>query len=130
MMIACLFLSAVLPRGTEACSCVPPTSELKDEADVVFVGEVVSVDAQDSGQSQGARVAVLTVVERFKSAAAEILSIRTSKSAATCGVEFRVGERYLVFAFEDAGRLETGLCSTLNTKASLAQELLGVLRAQ
>ncbi len=39
------------------------------------------------------------------------IEVNSHSSGAACGVKFQEGPRYIVFAYENRGRLETNMCS-------------------
>lgn len=109
----------VIPGRAMACSCVspPPFDKAVKQADAVFVGEVASSEPVDGRQrftgimSDGLvsySFAVEEVVAGDVSSGVEVIS---HSSSATCGFPFKEGDRYVVFADERDGRLETYLCS-------------------
>jgi hypothetical protein len=116
-----------------ACSCVPPPpfEQSVKQADAVFVGEVASSDPVNGRQRfTGITVdglvsysfAVEEVVAGDVGSGAEVIS---HSSGATCGFPFQEGDRYVVFADERDGRLETNLCSrteTINETVSFGGE--------
>ncbi|MFX3634717.1 MAG: hypothetical protein ACE3L7_23025 [Candidatus Pristimantibacillus sp.] len=55
------------------------------------------------------------------------LTVYTSQDEASCGVEFKQGNEYLVYAYASEGKLKSGLCSgtTLLTNASNDLVILG-----
>jgi len=109
----------VIPGRAMACSCVspPPFEKAVKQADAVFVGEVASSDPVDGRQRfTGITVdglvsysfAVEEVVAGDVGSGVEVIS---HSSGATCGFPFQEGDRYVVFAYEGDGGLETNLCS-------------------
>jgi hypothetical protein len=95
----------------------PPFEKAVKQADAVFVGEVASSEPVDGRQrftgimSDGLvsySFAVEEVVAGDVGSGVEVIS---HSSSATCGFPFKEGDRYVVFADERDGRLETYLCS-------------------
>lgn len=125
-----LTLTLSLPSAAFACSCREPTADLIDEANAVFVGEVIAVAKPATNQGVGRHIAKLTVIADFKNATAQALSVRTSSSSASCGVGFSVGRRYLILAYEHEGSLHTGLCTALDAGSELARKLIKALAAR
>lgn len=92
-------------RPALACSCQPPTSvaaELK-VSDAVFEGVVSGIGAAEPGGMVGVRIRVSRAWKGVTSAEA---LVRTN--SLMCGLGFRVGERWLVFA--SGQPLQAGLC--------------------
>jgi hypothetical protein len=96
-----------------ACRCVMLTPrEQAANADVIFTGRVL--EAEDPFSQSGPRVQATLAVERIYkgSVEAEPVVETLPGASAACGVGFRAGDRYTVFAFvNERGRLETNLCS-------------------
>jgi hypothetical protein len=96
-----------------ACSCVMLTPrEQAANADVIFTGRVL--EAEDPFHHSGPRVQASLSVEQIYKGSVEAESVVETLrgGSAACGVGFRAGDRYTVFAFvNERGRLETNLCS-------------------
>jgi hypothetical protein len=110
-MAALLLLAA---PDAEACSCAPANCRSAADYDAVFEATVASIDgpaARADGQwSSADPVTVhLREVRPLRGAAKDTLT--TAASSASCGYDFKVGERYLIFAHGDsAGVLTVALC--------------------
>ena len=105
-------------QATYACTCgIPSRSEIesKSEADfaqwlkslngAVFIGRV----------AKNKRGEITFLVERYwKGPDTRRVVVYTSTSEASCGVSYRVGKKYLVFAYNLRGELRTDLCSHLS----------------
>ncbi|WP_344651971.1 hypothetical protein [Cryptosporangium japonicum] len=88
----------------QACDCVPLTpAEARSEASTVFVGTATQrVGHPDEGSPDP--VTYRFTVERvLKGEAGPTLSVRTNNSADACGVDFRIGDRYEVYALDADG---------------------------
>lgn len=88
----------------QACDCVPLTpAEARSEASVVFVGTPTEqLGHPDEGSPDP--VTYLFSVERvLKGEAGPTLSVSTNNSADACGVDFRIGDRYEVYALDADG---------------------------
>jgi hypothetical protein len=111
-----LLLAVAAPAASEAlaCSCAPPNrADQVRNVSAIFVGEVVTapdLPADRSSPGAGRLRYRFRVEESLKGAASGTVVVTTAASPAACGVTFRTGERYLVFARERDGLLETGLC--------------------
>lgn len=108
---AALALASADPAS--ACSCVPVDRQVQVPAvSVIFVGEVTRMpDPIEASDSIGARVRYrFRVIEVLKGRPDNPATLSTAASPAACGVLFSPGERYLVFAHERAGELQTTLC--------------------
>ena len=109
----------VVPGRAMACSCMspPPFEKAVKQADAVFVGEVASSGPVDGrqrfmGMMSDELVAYGFAVEEVVAGdVGSSVEVITHSSSATCGFPFQEGDRYVVFADEREGRLETYLCS-------------------
>jgi hypothetical protein len=119
-------------KTSPACSCVPTPSvdEALRSSEVVLDGTVVAVEDRQVGLRR-AKVWLQEFFGYFYNNPADVgFSVRfkthevwkgpersevvlfTHKSTATCGYPVRVGERYLVYAYElEGGAYELSLCS-------------------
>lgn len=110
-MAALLLLAA---PDAEACSCGPVSCRVAADYDAVFEATVAAIDppvARADGQWSTADPVTVRLrdVQPIRGAARDTLT--TAMSSASCGYEFKVGERYLIFANGDsAGVLTVGLC--------------------
>lgn len=123
LLLMCL---AAAPAAL-ACSCLepPPPAEAMALATTVFVGTVVN--HSEKGRQSTYEFAVS---ETFKGAVQEKMVVRSATDSATCGYNFTVGERYLVYAFGKDERLSTNLCTrTRSANGSEAEDELVALRA-
>jgi hypothetical protein len=90
----------------------------------VFDGRVVSIDPTSHDERLGDRVVqfpeklvTLDVSQTWKGASPGRVQIVTASAGAACGFEFKIGERYLVFAHQRSmdGRLGVSLCTNTYT---------------
>lgn len=124
-VITCLFL-LTWPRNSQACSCMIPDLERQIETSgAIFTGSVSAADRLNAGPlSQPDSVRVVFTLDRvYKGDLPGTAVVYTAVNAAACGVNFLVGERYLVFAYEREGTLRTGLCN-LTQPVEQAPDLL------
>ncbi len=107
-----------------------------ERADAVFVGEVTSVidTVRDSESSHfPARRAIIALQTVWKGSAGRTATVLTGMGGGEGGIQFTVGERYLVFATAGSnGVLFTKWCSRTGLLASVTQYLpaLGELRVR
>jgi hypothetical protein len=116
-------LLACCGREAFACSCVPvgddpfpsPVKRIKgDTSDTIFLGRVTKVEEIKNDKDDAeAMLSVTFSIERVWADSRRgaddysLATIRTSKYDGMCGFNFKVGERYFVFA----KRLETHMCT-------------------
>ena len=111
-IIRAVFLLVVLSAFSEAaygCMCIPPKNPYK-VSKAVFFGELVEIAQTDL---RSPRVAKFRVEKYWKGLQPESVSIMTT-AVAPCGYNFRVGEKYLIYAGEEKGQLETAPCRILH----------------
>ena len=107
----------VLPAGVSAaCSCaVTSRAQATADADVVFKGTVTGMaDPEGGGNviSSGRDVFyTFDVDEVVKGVTDNPAQVVTAADGATCGADFAVGRRYIVFAADDGERLTSTLCA-------------------
>jgi hypothetical protein len=103
-----------------ACSCIapPPPLEARDQSQSVFAGTVSAVGADGNGL-----LVTFDVEQIWKGPEGPQLTIATSGSSASCGVEFVEGEKYLVYGMAQEGQLSTSLCTRTAPLASAADDV-------
>jgi hypothetical protein len=140
--VVAAWLSGATPA--DACSCIGPIPACQRVwlSDAVFVGRVLNItDVEDQQEPRrpflDSRRVTLEVLEQFHGSrllvpgGASTVDVFTGRGGADCGIEFKKGESYLVFANASKGEpslLQTGLCSNTRELAR-AQEDLPYLRA-
>lgn len=108
LMLA-LFVSLATADRAKACSCMVTSPAYQyGTAESVFTGTVTEIDTVDMHL-----VVSFRALEIFKGIEPATLVVRTHIHSATCGYPgFRVGEDFLVYAFErEEGGLFTHLCT-------------------
>ncbi|MDF2570686.1 MAG: hypothetical protein K0R55_2290 [Sporomusa sp.] len=119
----------VEPLTVNACSCAEPPS-IEDQLNrktAIFKGKVLSLKKPVKGKiwsSADPVKAQFEVKTVWKGELSSQTTVYTALSSASCGYEgFEVKEEYIVFAYGDPDRLETGLCEGTKTLASAQEEL-------
>ena len=105
-----------LPSPVQACDCaLRSEQEVFSAADAVFTGTVTArFDANAGALSIGGSDPIIwtfAVDSIAKGAAANLQAVTSVRDEGTCGYEFKVGERYQVYAQQLGTTLKTGLCS-------------------
>ena len=111
----------ILPGIGHACSCnLPPIGKTEKQlvelerkkSKAVFVGEVLEIIVPNTPSGEPAWVAEVRfkVQESWKGSVAEEVSVFTANVCCICGYEFKVGERYLVYA-HGSDKLSTDICT-------------------
>lgn len=94
-----------------ACSCIParPDPKAITDAAAVFSGTMVEADVAEPGFSPGTWTFEVDAV--YKGDIAETQAVTSHTQSAACGLEFEEQKRYVVFAYEEAGDLQTNSCT-------------------
>jgi hypothetical protein len=125
VVLATLFV-APAPSAL-ACSCsIQSPCEAYGEADAIFVGLVTR-----GGDGEGAGRYHFSVEESFKGASSRTVPVATAMRGTSCEMGLTVGQRYLVYAYQDeeTGELVTGLC-TRTCRIERASDDLAYLRGR
>jgi hypothetical protein len=132
----------LLPRLASACACLAsgPACAAVWQADAVFDGTVTTVTPLvGTREAAGRAVPVdekrvrLTVRQAWRGETRQTMDVVTRASTADCGVDFKPGERYLVFAQRRAPDRQLfvsvcGLTSSFDGRGEVA-DYLGSLSA-
>ena len=125
-MLMMLFQS-FLPNTSYACDCSKPdnVTEEVDRHTAVFSGKVIEMVDKNAGsqmQSSADLIAVLFEVEEsWKGINQTQVIVYTERSSASCGYEFSLENKYLVYAKDIDGELKVSNCSR-TTPLSFADE--------
>jgi len=132
---AILISTAIIasPGAVFACSCVasPSVDKLvKDELDrktAIFSGKVIKVTPPPQKETMSSADLVqvdFEVTTVWKGELKQQTVIYTAMDSASCGYEgFNVGGDYIVSAYEDSGKLETGMCELTKPVSAAGSEL-------
>ena len=118
LLVALLVTPALVVLGATqalACSCVPPSPDHKaiEDAAAVFTGTMVEADVAKIGLSPGKWTFEVDTVYKGRTVS-ERQVVHSHTQSAACGIVFKEGKRYAVFAHEQKGGLGTNLC--MNTR--------------
>lgn len=101
-------------RTARACSCPSRTTKVSvSQSQTVFVGKVTRVE--EYGKSYGAhraKRAHLKVLDAWKGlAVGRVVKVDGGLAGGMCGVDFKIGHQYLVFAnWDKKKQLGTDIC--------------------
>lgn len=114
ILVALLVAPALVVVGATqalACSCIPaqPDKVAVKDAKAVFSGTMVEADVAEPGFSPG--VWTFAVDEVYKGEVERSQEVRSQTQSAACGLIFKEGKRYAVFAYDNKGSLETNSCT-------------------
>ncbi|RIW34649.1 hypothetical protein D3H55_09035 [Bacillus salacetis] len=136
VLVSSIFICFTInPNPANACSCIEPLS-VEDElarSEAVFSGKAVKVTDKEAGfRKSGLKRIIFEVHETWKGASDSQILITTGSGGGDCGIEFREGEDYLVYArqsdmYGGSGDLVTIMCDRTAklTEAVEDMELLG-----
>jgi len=116
-LVTFIFFMNFSPNTGYACSCAEPGSPLEEleRSSAVFSGEVIGiVDKNKNGylKSSADPIAVLFEVEEtWKGVTQSQVLVYTERDEASCGYQFALNTKYLVYAHESDGSLKTSYCS-------------------
>ena len=115
LVVALLAPALVVVGATQAfaCTCIPPQPDAKAiaDADAVFTGTLSEVEP---GADIGFDLNVewtFAVEETYKGDLGETQDVRSATQGPACGLVFKEGKRYAVFAYENRGNLVTDSCT-------------------
>ncbi|XEC96330.1 hypothetical protein AB6A23_07235 [Paenibacillus tarimensis] len=124
------------PEKVQACSCAEPPAvedELKRKT-AVFAGKVKSISHPKPALMRSSVDPVkitFDVTTVWKGEVKPETEVYTAISSASCGYDgFIENEDYIVFAFGDSDRLQTGLCERTKPLASAEEELAALGEGQ
>ena len=118
----CVFAHLAGAPSAEACSCISsgPACQAFWTTDVVFDGTVMTIEPTSREETFSSRtfqvtefVVTLQVRQTWKGVEGETVQVITNGSGASCGFDFKMGGRYLVFASRGGNdsRPRVSLCS-------------------
>jgi len=144
--VGAIAVCGLLPAVVQACRCLaPPTPYFGlQKSDVVFVGKVTTIEtiAADGWlygafkQTMGLRLyefetihATLEVKTPIKAADESPLIIETFQSTDLCGVPFKAGQEYFVYAYRSPeGDLQTDMCTRTDIVAQAAEDIADLVK--
>lgn len=135
LCLACIIAILCAARPAAACVCADPGS-LADEyrrSSAVFVGRIVSLEISTKvveGRRIENMIATFDVERRWKGPSARRLRVQTCGTqmlVCTCGVDFQLGQRYVVFA--EGKPFQTSSCNRTTIADTAGEELLKGLDA-
>jgi hypothetical protein len=129
----CSFVVLVVTGAWSAvlgCSCAgnPPPCQAFWRADAVFAGTVVSsgkISVDDGVYKRDERLVHLTVDQPIRGMKTAEVDVVTGWGGGDCGFGFKLGERYLVYAYrEEKGQLlATSICSRTRLLSEAGDDL-------
>ena len=145
---------AFLTTPVFGCSCVPPPPGVKtagevaqwyaNRSDAIFEGTVERIELKwalmeakngelvpaDLDQEQPSLLVTFDASVFYKGTKQRNTELTTGVGGGDCGFDFRIGKKYLVYAFADAlGHLSAGICSGTGLSEE-SQSALSYLRGE
>ena len=103
-IVVFLVAAACAPR-TEACSCLPsgPPCQNLFQSDAVFVGTVTGIRPMRTPETERlvleSRIVAFNVEKGIRGINGSAVDVRTGSGGGDCGFDFKIGERYVVYAY-------------------------------
>ncbi|MFN2512660.1 MAG: carboxypeptidase regulatory-like domain-containing protein [Pyrinomonadaceae bacterium] len=128
LFIATVFASVMLSAGNAlACSCLESAPcQAYGEASAVFVGTVIDsrvITTKRDKYERSKRAVRLSVDTPFRGVTGSEVELTTGMGGGDCGFGFVLNKQYLVYAYENKGKLSTGICSRTRSISSAAEDL-------
>ncbi|MFD0587158.1 hypothetical protein ACFQZE_03995 [Paenibacillus sp. GCM10027627] len=126
IVLAGMFLWS--PKPVYACDCAIPTDvqEEKLNHDAVFEGTVAGYKKPGKlfNKSTADKATwTFNVHQVWKGKVASTIAVKSALHSASCGYQFKEGDRYLVYARKTGDSLEVSLCSRTTLISSAGQDL-------
>ena len=135
--VVSVVFSLLAPSTAQACSCrdviYPKLSQKKlarlvvkialRESDTVFSGQVIQITPKTVSNWEKEAQVRFKVAESWKGKVGEEATVTTSVGCCGCGYSFKVGERYLVYAYRADDGLVTDACTRTATSAQAKRDL-------
>jgi hypothetical protein len=117
VFVGVLGLFAIFGPGVDACTCARRATpcESYGAAGAVFVGTVTGVRTENRSSKNEINWRPLafkfTVEHSYLGVDGTAVEVFTGRGGGDCGLPFRIGERYLVYAYRYENKLSTSICS-------------------
>ena len=128
LVVLLLFLG-VFAESAYACTCVGPPMpcDAFGSADAVFVGTATSMLGSKQRDSKEVdwtpRSFKFTVEQSYSGIDGTEVEVFTGRGGGDCGYSFKIGERYLVYAYRHENKLRTSICSRTRPFAQASEDL-------
>jgi len=137
VLLGLIITFALASATVNACTCAGSDTPCESfgSADAVFVGTAVS--ARDNERKKENREDIdwtprafkFSVEQAYLGIAGTEVEVSTGYGGGDCGYQFKLGERYLVYAYKYKDKLTTGICTRTKPFARANEDLafLGTL---
>jgi hypothetical protein len=130
LLIGSLAVLGLVTPVVNACTCIGPRTpcEAYGTAAAVFVGTAIrsgkAEPLKDKSEPHPEPVVVKFAVEQsYLGVDSTEVVVFTGFGGGDCGYQFKIGERYLVYAYRDHIRLVTGICTRTRPFAQATEDL-------
>jgi hypothetical protein len=130
LLIGGLGMFGLVTPVANACTCIGPRTpcEAYGTAAAVFVGTAIrsgkAEPLKDNSEPHPEPVVVKFAVEQsYLGVDSTEVEVFTGFGGGDCGYQFKIGERYLVYAYRDRIRLVTGICTRTRPFAKATEDL-------
>jgi protocatechuate 3,4-dioxygenase beta subunit len=121
-----------MPPTALACTCMTsgPPCQAYFQSDAVFIGTVDAIEIREMPldampeRLYDRKLVRMTVDRASRGVQGARVDVWTGMSDADCGFDFKVGQRYVVYAYRRPdGALGTGICSRTRLASNAAEDL-------
>lgn len=131
VVIAVLCWLGVMPSLAQACSCAGPGTPCDSygSAAAVFAGTVIGIRELERPKPEDKvglfyrRAFKFSVEQSYLGISGTEVEIVTGRGGGDCGYSFRMGGRYLVYAYRSQNQLATNICSRTKPFADANEDL-------
>ena len=132
-LIILILLLPVVSHVVYSCSCITADTKVYfDDANLVFTGQVSGIRRPYFSMDSSDPIKVTFKVNKVykglneKGIKMDEIVVETAKEEASCGYNFEEDNEYLVYANDDSGVWQTGLCSGTKSLDDAQNEILGL----
>ncbi len=132
LLLTVLVLTGLLSVNVQpahACSCIVPGSPVEEMENTTLVFSGTAVDVQSYSDAPGLSpmgyYVTFEVIDSWKGADANVVTVHTNGDSAACGYPFEEGEQYMVYATEFEGEFQVYSCGLTSLLAYADVSQLG-----
>jgi hypothetical protein len=129
--LACITLLLLSASTANACSCLDsgPPCQAFGQASAVFSGRVTEITSirDDNNPHRGLsqRLVRFAIIQSYRGISGTAAQTITGSGGGDCGYPFKMGESYLVYAYQnsEAKKLYAGICSRTRPLSQASEDL-------
>ncbi len=124
--LACLItIFSLAPQLSWSCSCAgsPTVQEAKDRSTAVFTGTPIAIVFRNYEENVAGQIVYFQVDRSWKGDLRPAIRLGTGMGGADCGLPFKIGTRYLVYASGDGQNYAAHLCSRTGKTETATEDL-------